>query len=69
MNIENCEVCLNSRLIISENGYHSICCLSDKKAMDCMSGKKNYFVTLKKDSNYKYNPDDDCGRVEYEITF
>ena len=57
MNIENCEVCLNSRVIISENGFHPICCLSNKKAMDCISGKKNYFITLKKDV---------CTNEEYE---
>lgn len=47
--MNKCEECLNSRQIISENGYHATCCLSSKKAVDCMIGKKNYFITLKKD--------------------
>ena len=54
MNIEKCKVCLHSRLIVSENGYHPICCLSPKKAIDCMSGKKSCFVALKKvDGKYE----------------
>lgn len=47
--MKDCDKCLHSRPIISENGYHAVCCLSQKKAMDCMMGKKNHFVTLKKD--------------------
>lgn len=42
-NMVKCEKCLNSRPVVSENGLHPICCLSQKKAMDCMTGKKNYF--------------------------
>ncbi len=51
--MKDCEKCLNSRLIISESGYHSICCLSSKKATDCMIGTKSQFVTLEKDENGK----------------
>lgn len=36
-----CDNCLNARRIISENGLHSICCLSEKVAMDCIMGKKD----------------------------
>lgn len=39
-----CSMCLKSRPIISENGIHYICCMSSKKAMDCVLGIKNYFV-------------------------
>lgn len=49
--MKECEKCLNSRLIISENGYHSVCCLSQKKAMDCLIGEKSQFATLEKDEN------------------
>lgn len=49
--MKECSKCLHSRLIISENGYHSVCCLSQKAAMDCMLGKKNHFATLEKDGN------------------
>ena len=45
-----CEQCLRSRMIISENGTHPICCLSQKKAMDCLTGTKSYFVTVLKDN-------------------
>lgn len=39
-----CDYCLNSRPVLSENGIHYICCLSSKKAMDCMIGKKDYYI-------------------------
>lgn len=45
--MKKCEQCLNSRLIISENGYHTVCCLSQKAATNCILGKKNQFITLK----------------------
>ena len=38
-----CETCLYSRTVISENGYHCICALSDKKAVSCiMHDYKHY---------------------------
>lgn len=49
--MKKCEECLHSRPIISENGYHYICCLSSKKATDCMIGKESQFVTLEKDAD------------------
>lgn len=49
--MKDCEKCLHSRLIISENGHHSVCCLSQKAAMDCMIDKKSQFVALKRDEN------------------
>ena len=45
--MKKCEECLYSRLIVSENGYHAACCLSQKKAVDCMTGKKSQFISLK----------------------
>ena len=42
----NCNDCLNSRMILSENGYKVICCLSNKKAADCiLSDYNKYYVT------------------------
>ena len=55
MELKKCQRCLNGRVITSENGYHSICCLSQKKAIVCMFGKKNHFVTLEKDKDGKIN--------------
>lgn len=37
-----CDQCLNSRLIISENGIHYICTLSSKKSYDCLFDKIDY---------------------------
>ena len=39
-----CDDCLNARRIISENGLHSICCLSEKNAMECLMGQKDHRV-------------------------
>ena len=39
-----CDNCLNARRIISENGLRSLCCLSEKIAMDCIMGKKDQRV-------------------------
>ena len=40
-----CDNCLNSRRIISENGLHSICCLSEKKAIECLMKKKDHKIS------------------------
>lgn len=42
--VTKCDSCLNSRVIISENGYHSSCCLSDKKAIDCLTNKDDHYI-------------------------
>ena len=39
-----CEECLNSKPVISENGFHKNCTLSYKKAMDCLLGIKDSFI-------------------------
>lgn len=39
-----CERCLNSRVGISENGFHPICCLSRKAAMLCITGRIDHFI-------------------------
>ena len=39
----NCDSCLHSRLILSENGYHNTCSLSDKKTTECLITGK-YFI-------------------------
>lgn len=44
--IEKCNHCLKSRPIISENGFHYGCGLSNKKALECMIGKKDHSVIL-----------------------
>lgn len=37
-----CDTCLNSRTVVSENGYHPICCLSARKANACILTGKHY---------------------------
>ena len=36
-------------MIISENGMHPICCLSEKEGVDCILGKVNHQLTLEKE--------------------
>ena len=38
-----CERCLNSRVICSEDGFHSICTLHPQKAARCITGEENSF--------------------------
>ena len=42
--MRKCDYCINSRVIISENGYHSICCLSDKKSIKCLLSNYSEFI-------------------------
>ena len=41
-----CDRCLNRRLIVSENGFHYVCALSDKAAMLCITGRVDRFTIL-----------------------
>ena len=41
-----CDNCLNARRIISENGLHFVCCLSDRIAVDCLVGKKDQRIIV-----------------------
>lgn len=38
-----CDTCIFSRRIVSENGFHSICCLSDNEVKECLKSGKHYF--------------------------
>ena len=38
----NCDKCLFSRRIVSENGFHPICCLSDNEVRECLVSGKHY---------------------------
>ena len=55
-----CETCLYSRIVISENGYHRICALSDKKAIECIiNDYKHYEIDwLKKYANMRGEKDE-----------
>lgn len=37
-----CEKCLNSRLILSENGWHAICTLSQGEVLDCFANGSKF---------------------------
>ena len=39
-----CETCLNSRSIISENGFHPICCLHWRLAKECVLGERDHYI-------------------------
>lgn len=52
--MNKCDKCLNSRPIISENDYHFICCLSSKKAVNCITNTKDYFITIRKDDTNEH---------------
>ena len=40
--MNKCDRCLHSRAIVSENGYHSTCCLPTKQAIECMTNRKSH---------------------------
>ena len=41
---ERCDRCINSRQILSENGYFSACCLSNNEYIKCRLREKDKFV-------------------------
>ena len=41
--MKNCEECINSRLVVSENGYHAVCTLSSDDAYDCLTNNQSKF--------------------------
>ena len=44
MEMDNrCDTCTNSRVVVSENGIHYICCLTKKKAINCLLGIKDSY--------------------------
>jgi len=57
-----CDNCLNARRVISENGLHSLCCLSEKVAMDCLVGKKDQRIIIPR-SNEKIAESQESDKV------
>ena len=39
-----CDTCINGWMRISENGYSTKCTLSQKKAINCLTGVKSRYV-------------------------
>jgi hypothetical protein len=50
--MSKCDTCLNSRAAISEYGVVYLCCLSSKKAVECLSEAKDHYVTLKEGADH-----------------
>jgi hypothetical protein len=48
MGLHNCSRCVHRRGIISENGFHFVCCLSWQAARKCVLGIKSRYVELPK---------------------
>lgn len=46
--MNDCEECLYSRLIVSENDYKIICTLNSKESYKCLSNNKCNFVVWRK---------------------
>ena len=44
--MKQCIQCLNSRRMVSENGYHSVCRLPHKQALDCFMGNHEQFIDI-----------------------
>ena len=42
--MNKCDTCLFSRAVISENGFHWVCCLTPQKAKDCILGVKDRYI-------------------------
>ena len=42
--MERCESCLDSRCVVSENGFHYCCCLKEEEAMECLLGKVDHYI-------------------------
>lgn len=49
--MKKCEGCIHSRVIVSENGHHSVCCLPQKTAIGCMTERKDCFIALNKEDS------------------
>ena len=43
MTMRKCDTCLNSRPIISENGIHYVCTLSESKLFNCLIGRTDEY--------------------------
>ena len=39
-----CEKCLLSRQVVSENGFHPVCCLPEDEARECILGEASHFT-------------------------
>ena len=45
MKDQDCKYCIYSRPVISENGIHYACCLSNKMQIECMCERGKHFFS------------------------
>ena len=48
--MSKCEKCLNRVPVMSENGLHYNCGLSEKEALECLISEKDHSVILHKEN-------------------
>ena len=53
----DCDKCLNSRVVYSENGSHSVCTLSEMKMKECIANNRSNKVVIKLGSEGDKNDD------------
>lgn len=41
-----CDKCGHSRMVVSENGFHNACCLSNEVQRKCLTGEKDRFDNI-----------------------
>lgn len=51
MNKSKCDSCVYSRIVVSENGFHHLCGLSSTKAVECLTGYKEYYKAIRKETD------------------
>lgn len=42
--MDKCKTCINRYAVISENGMHYNCSLSEKVSIECMMGRKEHYI-------------------------
>lgn len=57
--MKKCENCLNRIPVMSENGLHYNCGLSEKKALECITGEKDHSAIVKVDKGVEEKADVD----------
>lgn len=42
-----CDSCIHSRMVLSENGWHRVCCLTPNASMLCITGRMSRYIRNK----------------------
>lgn len=62
-----CDICLNARVILSENGHHPSCCLDEGEAVDCLTGKNSFFVKRPDKGDIERGDSNDSKTIDSQI--